>query len=131
MKKKLKNSQRSTVNSRQLLWSVVHGLWTIMLIILLATSCSSDKHAEHADTYTCPMHPTVVSDRPSTCPVCGMDLVRKARSGEEVEITEDLAKLIQSPNETVIASIKTIKAEYKSVPSSVEAQGVVTYDTRN
>jgi multidrug efflux pump subunit AcrA (membrane-fusion protein) len=60
-----------------------------------------------------------------------MDLVRKARPGEEVEITEDLSKLLKSPNETVIASIKTIKGEYKSIPVSIEAQGVVTYDTRN
>lgn len=108
--------------------------WLIVAAVALLTlaSCGAGgDHAEHADTYTCPMHPTVVSDRPSTCPVCGMDLVRKARPGEEVEITEDLAKLIKSPNETVIASIKTIKAEYKSVSSSVEAQGVVTYDTRN
>jgi Cu(I)/Ag(I) efflux system membrane fusion protein len=29
-----------------------------------------------------------------------------------------------------IASIKTVKAEYKSVPAIVQAQGVVTYDTR-
>ena len=60
-----------------------------------------------------------------------MDLVRKVRQGEEVEITEDLAKLLKSPNEIVMASIKTIKAEYKSVPISIEAQGIVTYDTRN
>jgi multidrug efflux pump subunit AcrA (membrane-fusion protein) len=59
-----------------------------------------------------------------------MDLVRKAREGEEVEITEDLAKLLKSPNETVIASIKTIKAEYKSMPLQVDVQGMVTYDTR-
>jgi len=59
-----------------------------------------------------------------------MDLVRKARAGEEVEITEDLARLIKSPNEVVIASIKTVKAEYKSLPATVQAQGVVTYDTR-
>jgi len=101
-----------------------------IMLLLLATACSSDKQAENADTYICPMHPTVVSDRPSTCPVCGMDLVRKARPGEEVEITEDLARLIKSPNEVVVASIKTVKAEYKSVAATVQAQGVVTYDTR-
>lgn len=105
-------------------------VFTLLVLITLTSCGGGDDHAEHADTYTCPMHPTVVSDRPSTCPVCGMDLVRKARPGEEVEITEDLAKLLTSPNETVIASIKTIKAEYKSVSSFLEAQGVVTYDTR-
>ncbi len=102
----------------------------LFLLSLVEAACNKNDHAEHADTYTCPMHPTVVSDRPGTCPVCGMDLVRKARAGEEVEITEDLARLIKSPNETVVASIKTIKGEYKTVSISLEAQGIVTYDTR-
>ena len=103
-----------------------------LLVFMALAACSSgDEHADHADTYTCPMHPTVVSDGPGTCPVCGMDLVRKARAGEEVEITEDLAKLLKSPNETVVASVNTIKGQFKSVPVTVKAQGVVTYDTRN
>ncbi|GAC1437912.1 MAG: hypothetical protein NVSMB63_00560 [Sediminibacterium sp.] len=28
-------------------------------------------------TYTCPMHPDVVSDKPGKCPKCGMALVQK------------------------------------------------------
>lgn len=28
-------------------------------------------------TYTCPMHPEVISDKPGRCPKCGMDLVEK------------------------------------------------------
>lgn len=28
-------------------------------------------------TYTCPMHPEIVRDKPGTCPKCGMTLVRK------------------------------------------------------
>ena len=27
--------------------------------------------------YTCPMHPEVQSNKPGTCPKCGMDLVKK------------------------------------------------------
>ncbi|MEJ5362609.1 MAG: efflux RND transporter periplasmic adaptor subunit [Spirochaetota bacterium] len=26
-------------------------------------------------TYTCPMHPQIISDKPGSCPICGMDLV--------------------------------------------------------
>lgn len=99
-------------------------------LMFLASSCSNG-HEAHNDTYTCPMHPTVISDRPGSCPVCGMDLVRKARPGEEIEITEDLARLLKSPNEVVVASIRTINGKFKSVPVSLEATGVVTYDTRN
>jgi Cu(I)/Ag(I) efflux system membrane fusion protein len=106
-------------------------LTAFLLLAFAITSCNSDKHAEHADTYTCPMHPTVISDKPGVCPVCGMDLVRKAREGEEVKITEDLAKLIKSPNEVVASSIKTIKPTYKAMDGSIEALGVVTYDSRN
>lgn len=102
----------------------------LALFMLLLASCKNNEHAEHADTYTCPMHPTVLSDRPGSCPVCGMDLVRKGKPGEEVKITEDLARLIKSPNEVIVASIKTIKGEFKSLPATVEAQGLVTYDTR-
>ena len=102
-----------------------------VILIVLLTGCNRDKHAEHPDTYTCPMHPTVISDKPGTCPVCGMDLVRKAREGEEVTITEDLAKLIKSPNEVVASSINTIRPTYKPMDSNIDALGIVTYDSRN
>ena len=129
MKKSLKN--KLTIDHRQLT-TVTGTLRSIVVAFMLMLSACTNKdtaHEEH-DTYTCPMHPTVISDRPGSCPVCGMDLVRKARAGEEVKITEDLAKLLKSPNETVVASIRTIKGQYKSLPVSVTAQGVVTYDTR-
>lgn len=29
----------------------------------------------HAVKYHCPMHPTIVADKPGSCPICGMDLV--------------------------------------------------------
>jgi membrane fusion protein, copper/silver efflux system len=112
-------------------WRNRSDLSILFLLLALLTSCNTSvDHSDHADTYTCPMHPTVISDKPGTCPVCGMELVRKARPGEEVEITEDLSKLLKSPNETVLASIETIKGQYKQMPVSFEAQGVVTYDTR-
>jgi hypothetical protein len=72
---------------------------------LLVFACSS-KETSMGETYTCPMHPTVISDKPGTCPVCGMDLVRKARKGEEVTMTKELNRLTKSPNEVVTASIK-------------------------
>lgn len=49
--------------------------------------CSSEQHkaekpsttktAQAGQTYTCTMHPEVVSDKPGKCPKCGMDLVVK------------------------------------------------------
>lgn len=44
----------------------------------------NDSLSEHLDrhsdsTYVCPMHPQIVKGEPSRCPICGMDLVLKAR----------------------------------------------------
>lgn len=103
----------------------------ILVMLLLLAGCGGEHTSRYNDTYTCPMHPTILSDRTGACPVCGMDLVRKAQPGEEVEITDELARLIKSPNEVVVASVRTIRGEYKSLSTTVAAQGVVAYDTRN
>lgn len=39
------------------------------------TAGPSGSAAAAAVKYHCPMHPTYVSNRPGTCPICGMDLV--------------------------------------------------------
>ena len=43
---------------------------------------STDKKADKMDmakTYTCTMHPEVMSDKPGKCPKCGMGLVEKQK----------------------------------------------------
>ena len=47
-----------------------------------------DTHTEQVqalETYVCPMHPTVVSDKPGSCPICGMDLVKKEADASSVQ----------------------------------------------
>jgi multidrug efflux pump subunit AcrA (membrane-fusion protein) len=140
MKRKLKNNSVAMEHN----WKLYHGhpvsaartvtlsgVQRFLVILLLLLSCTPNDTAHQHDTYTCPMHPTVVADRPGTCPVCQMDLVRKARPGEEVAITEDVAMLLNSPNESVIASVRTIRPQYQSMAGSVHAQGIVTYDSRH
>jgi transcription initiation factor IIE alpha subunit len=38
--------------------------------------------------YVCPMHPDETSNKPGTCPICGMDLVLM-EDIEEMEETEE------------------------------------------
>ena len=53
-----------------------------------ATATDSSSTAAPVDTsaatsatqYTCPMHPEVISDKPGSCPKCGMDLELKENS---------------------------------------------------
>lgn len=40
-------------------------------------------------TYTCPMHPEVISDKPGKCPKCGMDLELK-ENNEKSDVKEDV-----------------------------------------
>lgn len=114
--------------------NIIRILTAPLLLTLAACGNRDDKtsaNEKEQTYYTCPMHPQIIRDAPGKCPICGMDLVKKAGQGEDVKITEDLAKLIKSPNESIVASIKTIKGEYRKMPVVIEAQGVVTYDTRN
>jgi hypothetical protein len=45
------------------------------------TAATTKRETASADTgkiiYTCPMHPEIISDKPGTCPKCGMNLVKK------------------------------------------------------
>ncbi|KAK3604854.1 hypothetical protein CHS0354_000516 [Potamilus streckersoni] len=46
----------------------------IMMIFEMG-SCSKKTEDAAKQTYTCPMHPEVISDKPGACPICKMDLV--------------------------------------------------------
>jgi rubrerythrin len=42
-----------------------------------AGKMSTDNKENVSATYTCPMHPEVISDKPGNCPKCGMKLEKK------------------------------------------------------
>ena len=64
------------------------------VLALFGTPAAPPEHAAHsADAggepsgqsprYTCPMHPAVDSDKPGTCPHCGMKLEEKKEPGPQ------------------------------------------------
>lgn len=101
----------------------------IGMMALTAACSNKDKHAEHVE-YICPMHPTVNQDHPGSCPVCGMELVRKGQPGEEVKITSELSYLLKPTNAIITSAIKTVQPRRDKMKVKVEASGVVSYDTR-
>ncbi|WP_162144109.1 HlyD family efflux transporter periplasmic adaptor subunit [Sporocytophaga myxococcoides] len=104
-----------------------------MLSVLLIASCKSksDKHIDHEtkyDTihsdhkYYCPMHPEVVSDKPGTCPKCGMDLELMT------EAVDSLSYLTEPTNQIVISSLIPVAPSFNKGKSHIKAQGYLTYN---
>ena len=40
-------------------------------------TATKNQNTEATKTYTCSMHPEVISDKPGKCPKCGMGLIEK------------------------------------------------------
>jgi membrane fusion protein, copper/silver efflux system len=106
------------------------------ILFLAIASCNNNgeknEHAEHQDqkqiVYTCPMHPEIIRNTPGSCPICGMDLVKKE---EEVEVVRDieLNDLLKPANAFIIAEIPVITTEQKRETIEFNMLGHVAYDT--
>lgn len=62
----------------------------ILAVSMVMMGCKENHTAgEHQEqqTYTCPMHPQIVQEKPGTCPICGMDLVPFDKNNTEEFLT--------------------------------------------
>lgn len=110
------------------------GTYIFLLSSLLFIACTQEQpketHGEHehaaAETYTCPMHPQVVSDKPGACPVCGMDLVKidksSPSSSNDLMLTDSQIKL---------ANITTQKVSRKAIGQTVAINGRFAANEQN
>lgn len=95
--------------------------------------------AAEAATYYCPMHPTVTSDKPGNCPICGMKLVKRtgskqadvaAQIANSARLEPGLATVSISPTQRVMANVKTIRVVPTTSSTEVVTTGRVTFDER-
>jgi Cu(I)/Ag(I) efflux system membrane fusion protein len=78
--------------------------------------------------YTCPMHPSVRSDRPGACPVCGMALVKKSSlAGKDTTGAAGLTDVSLSPVQRVMANISTVPVVRSVITRTIDAVGVVSF----
>lgn len=112
-------------------WRNKVALLSMLFLLMLATSCREDTHVHaEGEEYTCPMHPQIVRNEPGTCPICGMDLVRKGGAGSSDALSAEVARIAQSAGGAVISSVRTVRPEREDREVPIQTQGVITYDTR-
>lgn len=78
--------------------------------------------------YTCPMHPSVRSDKPGACPVCGMTLVKKTLTHEpRDEETSGIPSVHLSQSQRVVANVATQFVMKKRLRKEITAAGKIDY----
>jgi membrane fusion protein, copper/silver efflux system len=83
----------------------------------------------HQAQYTCPMHPFIVKAQPSTCPICGMELVKKgAGAGVGAENLKQLAHVALSPAQQVMANVETFPVAVQRLTREIPCTGVVSFN---
>jgi membrane fusion protein, copper/silver efflux system len=83
-----------------------------IVLLLLIPSCKKEEH-RHATAefyYTCPMHPSVRSDKPGACPICNMALVKVEVKNERREDHSNMVMLNVEKQILANITIDTVKS---------------------
>ncbi|MEW6653096.1 MAG: efflux RND transporter periplasmic adaptor subunit, partial [Bacteroidota bacterium] len=113
----------------------------LIAIALIVSGCSkseeSGKH-EHElvkkDGYwTCTMHPQVHMDKPGSCPICGMDLIKKvADETPEAVNDKDMANMVTlSGKKQVLANVSTVYVKKENLQEQVTAYSFLDFVENN
>jgi Cu(I)/Ag(I) efflux system membrane fusion protein len=81
--------------------------------------------AKHLDPkYVCPMHPQIVKDEPGSCPICGMDLVKKMMD----PMTGKHPEVALTPAVTQTLGVRTAEVERGTLWKYIRTVGRVDPD---
>ena len=102
--------------------------------VILFTGCKNIKvtaveKAQKKELWTCSMHPEIIRDKPGTCPICGMDLIKKEENSTAINDIQ-LNDLLQPTDRFVVSAIPVTTIKRSSEPIEIDALGTVAYDTR-
>jgi len=91
-------------------------------------------HQHQQLTYVCPMHPEITSDKPGTCPICGMDLVPGKHHHEIDTATDSGWPMVRITPEVVNnMGVRTEKVKRGKLSRRIDTMGMVSkiISTRN
>lgn len=94
------------------------------------------KTSQGKQLYTCSMHPFIIKDKPGTCPICGMELIKKidgaatgkAQTAEQRQQADMLGHVSLSPTQRVMANVATVEVRQQSLNREINAVGIVQFD---
>ena len=111
--------------------SIIFIFIAVLLTMGVFSSCKSKEEklvtiTERKLTYTCPMHPQIISEKPGTCPVCGMDLVLfdKTNVSDDLTLNESQRALANVSTDTIkegsFSSVKQLNGRLVVNPEQTE-----------
>lgn len=94
------------------------------------------KTAQGTQLWTCSMHPFIIKDKPGTCPICGMELIKKVdgsaggsvQTAEQKQQAEMLGHVSLSPTQRVMANVATVEVKQQTLNKEINAVGIVQFD---
>jgi multidrug efflux pump subunit AcrA (membrane-fusion protein) len=89
---------------------------------------AADMVSSEAIEYYCPMHPNIIRSEPGNCPICGMPLSKRAKSGHSEMPPDALARIQLSPYKVQMGRIGTAPVEYRLLAREIRTVGIVEYD---
>lgn len=107
----------------------------VLALVAGITSCNNKGKTDHTahdqqqKVYTCPMHPEIIRNAPGSCPICGMDLVKKETGSGAIKDVQ-LEALLKPVNSFVVSTVEVTTIEQREEDIELDVVGTVAYDTR-
>lgn len=105
------------------------------VILLLFFACSNNDQADKNthEYWTCSMHPQVHKDGPGSCPICGMDLIKKLMEDTiTVSTKSDMQGMLTLTNDKqVLANVKTVKVKFEPLTKELSAYSYLDFVEQN
>lgn len=90
-------------------------------------SANHSEMGHQNEVYTCSMHPQIIRDKPGSCPICGMTLVKKTNEDHTVN-NHSIDNLLKPTNNYIVGNYQTTTAKDTTINSIINMPGVVAYD---